>query len=161
MEGLREKLRIVPMEERHLDALAALEEECFSEPWTRAGLEAELDNPIAVFRVAELDGAPAGYAGMHCVLDECYVANVAVFPQYRRRGVARALMAELVRFAREYGGSFVTLEVRPSNTAARALYAGLGFREAGRRKDFYRLPPEDALLLTLVLNNPDGPGPSP
>lgn len=145
------ELKVVPMEERHLDALAALERECFSEPWTRAGLAAELDNPIAVFRVAELDGKPAGYAGMHCVLDECYVANVAVFPQYRRRGVARALMEHLAGFAEQYGESFLTLEVRPSNAAAVALYTGLGFQQAGRRKDFYRLPKEDALILTLTL----------
>ncbi len=145
------ELKVVPMEERHLDALAALERECFSEPWTRAGLAAELDNPIAVFRVAELDGKPAGYAGMHCVLDECYVANVAVFAQYRRQGVARALMERLAAFAEQYGESFLTLEVRPSNAAAVALYTGLGFRQAGRRKDFYRLPKEDALILTLTL----------
>ena len=156
MERLREKLRIVPMEERHLDVLVELERECFSEPWTRAGLAAEFDNPVAVFRVAELGGRPAGYAGMHCVLDECYVANVAVFPQYRRRGVARALMENLIAFAREYGERFLTLEVRPSNAAGLALYAGLGFREAGRRKDFYRLPKEDALLLTLTLGKPEG-----
>ena len=88
---------------------------------------------------------------MHCILDECYLANVAVFPQYRRRGVARALMESLVGFARQYDERFVTLEVRPSNEGAVALYAGLGFRQAGRRKDFYRLPKEDALILTLNL----------
>lgn len=151
-----EKLTIVPMEERHLDALARLEQECFSEPWTRAGLAAELDNPISVFRVAELAGIPAGYAGMHCVLDECYVANVAVFPQCRRKGIALALMKCLISFARQYGERFVTLEVRPSNAAAVALYTGLGFRRAGCRKDFYRLPKEDALILTLTLGSSSG-----
>ncbi len=105
-------LKIVPMAERHLDALAELERVCFSSPWTRAGLAAELDNPGAVFAVAELDGETAGYAGMNCVLDECYVDNVAVFPQYRRRGVARALMDRLIgaaetrrRFVRHTGGA--------------------------------------------------------
>ncbi len=150
-----EELKIMPMEERHLDALAALEQACFSEPWTRGGLAAELDNPIAVFRVAEWSGAPAGYAGMHCILDESYVANVAVFPQYRRRGVARALMEHLLGAARRYDQRFMTLEVRPSNAAALALYSDLGFRQTGRRKNFYRLPAEDALILTRTVSAPD------
>lgn len=144
-----EKLSIVPMEERHLDALAALEQICFSEPWTRAGLEVELANPAAVFAAAELSGETAGYAGMHRVLDECYMDNVAVFPRFRRRGAARALMEYLTARARESGARFLTLEARASNTAALALYASLGFRTAGRRRDFYRAPREDALLLTL------------
>lgn len=144
-------LKIVPMEERHLDALAELECVCFSSPWTRKGLAAELENPGAVFAVAELDGAVAGYAGMNCVLDECYIDNVAVFPQYRRRGVARALLDRLTGTAKARGASFVTLEARVSNAGAVALYEGLGFREAGRRPGFYSNPTEDALILTKFL----------
>ena len=145
------ELKIVPMEECHLDALTQLERVCFSSPWTREGLAAELQNPGAVFFVAELDGSPAGYAGMNCVLDECYVDNVAVFPQYRRMGVARALMERLTDTAETRGASFVTLEARVSNAGAVALYRGLGFREAGRRPGFYSSPKEDALILTKFL----------
>lgn len=141
------------MAERHLDSLAELERICFSEPWTRSGLAAELSNPAAVFAAAEFDGETAGYAGMNRVLDECYVDNVAVFPQYRRLGIALALMEYLIHDAKENRASFITLEVRASNAGAIALYEKLGFREAGRRRDFYRQPQEDALLLTLFLSS--------
>lgn len=146
------RLVIVPMEERHLDSLAELEQICFAEPWLRSGLAAELSNPAAVFGVAELDGQTAGYAGMNCIVDECYVDNVAVFPQFRRTGVARALMNYLIESAKKNRASFITLEVRVSNTGAIALYKALGFLEAGRRRDFYRQPKEDALILTLYFH---------
>jgi ribosomal-protein-alanine N-acetyltransferase len=149
------KLTIVPMEQRHLDALAELERVCFSTPWTREGLAAELKNPGAVFFVAELDGTVVGYAGMNCVLDECYVDNVAVFPQFRRRGVARLLMDRLIAASEQRGASFITLEVRVSNAGAIALYTEAGFREAGRRPGFYSLPKEDALILTKYLKQTD------
>ncbi|HEX3016630.1 MAG TPA: ribosomal protein S18-alanine N-acetyltransferase [Caproicibacter sp.] len=145
-------LSIVPMAERHLDTLSELERVCFSEPWTRSGLAAELENPAAVFAVAELDGKTAGYAGMNCVLDECYIDNVAVFPEYRRMGIAQAIMRYLIDFAKENRASFVTLEVRASNSGAIALYSKLGFREMGRRPSFYRQPAEDALILTLYFH---------
>ena len=146
-----DELKIVPMEARHLDALAELERVCFSSPWTRAGLAAELQNPGAVFAVAELGGEVAGYAGMNCVVDECYVDNVAVFPKHRRKGIARAMMERLTAAALARDASFVSLEARVSNTGAVALYEGLGFREAGRRPGFYSNPKEDALILTKYL----------
>jgi len=152
---MAEKLKIVPMEEHHLDDLAALERLCFAEPWTRPCLAAELNKPGAVFAVAELDGKVAGYAGMNCVLDECYVDDVAVFPQYRRQGIALALMNGLIRAARARGAAFVTLEVRESNAPAVALYEKLGFQAAGRRRGFYRCPDEDAVIYTLYFSAKD------
>ncbi len=147
-----EQLCIVPMAERHPAPLARLEQLCFSEPWSEAGLAAELDNPNAFFRVAEgADGQVLGYVGMHCVAGECYIDNVAVFPQARGRGVATALLDDLVTWAKQNSCAFVTLEVRPSNTAALALYQKFGFAEAGRRRRFYRDPEEDGLILTLNL----------
>ncbi len=151
-----EDLRLVPMAARHLDDLAALERICFAEPWTRAGLAAELSSKTAVFLVAELSGETAGYAGMHCVCGECYVDNVAVFPRFRRQGVGRALTRGLIERAGKQNAEFFTLEVRPSNTAAVALYESLGLRPAGRRKNFYRNPQEDALILTLFFHPPGG-----
>lgn len=137
---------------RHLDSVAELEALCFPEPWTREGLAAELSCDTAVFLVAELDGVPAGYAGMHRVWDECYVDDVAVFPDRRRKGVGRALMEALIAEARGKNAAFLTLEVRDSNAPARELYRSLGFREAGRRRNFYRNPAEDALILTLFFD---------
>lgn len=147
-----ENLRIVPMNPGHPAHLARLEQLCFSEPWSEAGLAAELDNPSAFFRVAEDEtGEILGYLGMHCAAGECYIDNVAVFPAARRRGVATALLQCLVDWAKANGCAFVTLEVRPSNAPALALYRRFGFAEAGRRRRFYRNPDEDGLILTLNL----------
>ena len=88
-------MTIIPMQQVHIDAVAALERVCFAEPWSEAGLAEELTNPAAVFRVAVEGDTVLGYVGMHHVLDEGFITNVAVSPAARRRGVARALLAEL------------------------------------------------------------------
>ena len=147
-----EKIKVMAMTAAHVAELARLEQLCFSEPWSEAGLAAELNNETAFFRVAEDEGGKVlGYVGMHCVDGECYIDNVAVFPQARRRGAASALLADLVAWAKANACAFVTLEVRPSNTGAIALYEKFGFAEAGRRRRFYRDPEEDGLILTLNL----------
>ena len=92
-------------------------------------------------------GEVLGYAGLHVVLDEGYIDNVAVRPSCRRQGIADRLLDVFCRFG-QAKLAFLTLEVRPSNTAAVALYEKHGFQEAGRRKDYYENPKEDALLLT-------------
>jgi len=141
---------ITAMQEKDLDSLAELEKICFSTPWTRGGLEAELSCPSAVFIVAHsAGGAAAGYAGMHCAAGECYVDNVAVLPQLRGNGIGEALMRRLILDARRRGGEFISLEVRKSNAPAISLYGKLGFVKAGERKGFYDKPREDALILTL------------
>lgn len=142
------KIVIVPMEKRHLAALARLEAACFSQPWSEQGLRAELQNPAAHFLVAELDGATVGYLGMHGVCGEGYIANVAVLADFRRRGVARALMRAAEALARRADYAFLTLEVRVSNQAAIDLYESEGYAAAGRRKGFYTAPTEDALIMT-------------
>ena len=150
-------MTIVPMEERHLDDLARLERLCFSRPWSRQALKEELTNPAACFLVGEEAGEVLGYAGMHCAAGECYVDNVAVFPEARRQGVGRKLMEALLQAAAARGGEFLSLEVRPSNLEALALYRGLGFREVGRRRRFYDDPVEDGLLLTKDLKKEEDP----
>ena len=104
-----------------------------------------------IFLVAERDGAAVGYVGCQTVLDEGYITNVAVSPDCRRQGVARALLDELKARAVQAGLSFVTLEVRASNAPAIALYEGAGFVRVGVRKNFYTAPTEDAVLMTLFL----------
>ena len=144
------KVRIVPMAAEHLNEVAALELACFSRPWSRQMLAEELDNQCAAFLVAlepETDKV-IGYAGLLVAADEGYITNVAVFPPYRRRGVAGKLLDVFLRFAQANHLAFLTLEVRPSNAAAIALYTRFGFREAGRRRNYYDLPREDALILT-------------
>ena len=136
------------MDRSHLAGVAELERMCFSAPWNEAMLEEELYNDTASFIVAEgEDGQVLGYAGLHVILDEGYIDNVAVRPTCRRQGIADRLLDVFCRFG-QANLAFLTLEVRPSNTAAVALYEKHGFREAGRRKDYYENPKEDALLLT-------------
>ena len=140
--------KLVPMDRSHLAGGAELERMCFSAPWNEAMLEEELYNDTASFIVAEgEDGQVLGYAGLHVILDEGYIDNVAVRPTCRRQGIADRLLDVFCRFG-QANLAFLTLEVRPSNTAAVALYEKNGFREAGRRKGYYDNPKEDALLLT-------------
>lgn len=141
-------MKIVPMQEIHLDKLAQLEQMCFSHPWSCQALGEELSNPAAVFLVAVEEDTVLGYAGMHVVYGEGYIDNIAVFPAARRKGVGRRLIEALVDWMEHHEGVFLTLEVRPSNEAAVLLYQSVGFREVGRRKGFYQDPEEDALLMT-------------
>lgn len=141
-------MEITAMAERHLKALAEIERQCFHTPWSETALREELDNEKNLFLVAEEQGKTLGYVGCQTVLDEGYITNVAVAPDARRRGVARALLQELAEHAEARGLSFVTLEVRQSNAAAIALYAGQGYERVGVRKGFYSDPQEDAVLMT-------------
>ena len=142
-------MTVVPMEERHLAALAEIEKACFHAPWSADMLREELGKGL--FLVAEQDGAVAGYVGCQTVLDEGYITNVAVSPDCRRQGIGRALIAELTERAKRAGLAFVTLEARASNAPAITLYEGAGFRRVGVRKNFYTAPAEDAVLMTLFL----------
>ncbi len=140
---------IVPMQARHVEEVARLEQICFSTPWSADSLQRELDTPGAAFFVAENEaGVPIGYVGTHIVLDEGYIANLAVHPDYRRRGVAGALLRHLEALAARRELAFWSLEVRESNAAAIRLYTRHGYMVTGRRPGFYRAPAEDALLMT-------------
>ena len=146
------KVRIVPMNGDHLDEVAALERACFPDPWSRNMLKEELENDLAAFLVAlDEQEAVAGYAGLQVVLDEGYILNVAVRPDCRRQGVAGQLLQVFLDFARGNRLAFLTLEVRASNYPAIALYGSRGFRGAGRRKNYYEHPREDAVIMTLDL----------
>ena len=146
----RKQVRIVPMSGDHLDEIAALEKICVSTPWSRAMLAEELDNACSAFLTAlDEDGRVIGYAGLQVVLDEGYIANIAVRPEDRQKGVASQLLQVFIDFARGNKLAILTLEVRPSNTAAIVLYGHHGFRTAGRRKNYYEHPKEDALIMTL------------
>lgn len=142
-----EPLRIAPMAEDDIPHLARLESVCFSSPWSEDGLREELQNPNAVFLVAKRGETIVGYLGFYHVLDEGSIANVAVFPESRRSGVASALLQAVIDYAYGHGIARMTLEVRPSNMAALRLYESFGFTEVGRRRRFYTKPDEDALIL--------------
>lgn len=137
-----EQVIIVPFAAHHVPAVAQLEAVCFADPWSGDALAEELNNPCARFLVAESDGLVVGYLGIHHIAGEGFIANVAVHPTARRRGVARAL----VQTAIDQGTHLdrLTLEVRSSNAAAIALYRTLGFVHDGTRPRFYAHPTEDA-----------------
>jgi len=139
---------IVPMDRSHIPQIAALEQACFPDPWSERLLEDALFDPQACFIAAEdEEGHILGYAGLHAVLDEGYIDNIAVEPDARRHGVASALLDVFCRFAGEHL-AFLSLEVRASNAPAIALYEKFGFRNVGTRRDYYIHPREDAIIMT-------------
>ncbi len=141
-----------PMTEADVKAVAEIEKECFSQPWSEDGIRQELFNDSARFFVAEKMGKAVGYMGMHIVLDECYIANVAVLPTYRRQGIAQKLLTNALLKAESEGCSFISLEVRVSNSGAIGLYEKNGFEKMGERKNFYQSPTENALIMTKTFD---------
>ena len=140
-------MRIVPMTKEHTAQVADLETRCFSDPWSEASIRGELDNPLSLWLVALEGDTVAGYVGSQAVLDEADIMNVAVSPDYRRTGVAKALLKALQTALTARGVHSLTLEVRASNEPARALYASVGYVQVGRRPNYYHKPREDALIL--------------
>lgn len=135
------------MRAQHVKIVAELEKICFSEPWSENSLLEETENPDAYFIVDIEDSELVGYAGMHTPCGDCYVDNIAVFPQFRGKGYGEKLTLALIEKAKTLG-EFISLEVRASNTPAIKLYEKLGFLAVGKRKNFYSSPREDAIIYT-------------
>ena len=135
------------MNPAHVAQIAQLEKICFSDPWSERSIASELDNKLAFWLVATEGETVAGYIGSQTVMDETDMMNVAVHPDFRRRGIAEALVTGLVEALKTKGSHCLTLEVRASNDPAKALYEKLGFTQVGLRKNYYRNPKEDACIL--------------
>ena len=144
-------MEISRMTEEHVPQVAALEAICFRDPWSEASVRSELTNPLSLWLVATENDMVAGYVGSQTVLDESDMMNVAVHPDHRRRGIAESLVTALCDSLKQKGSSSLTLEVRSSNLGAIALYEKLGFTQVGLRKNYYRNPKEDALILRKIL----------
>ena len=127
-----------------VNEILKIEQACFSTPWTEQGVSESIENENTHLYIALLDGKTAGYMGVQIFSGEGYVTNVATLPEYRRRGVARALIERVL----ENNMDFLTLEVRESNSPAIMLYESLGFERVGERPKFYRDPEENAVLMT-------------
>lgn len=141
---------IAPVQQLDLPSIAAIEAECFSDPWTLQAFENELNvNRLALYLVARLNDQVIGYIGSWLIIDEVHITTLAVKKEFRRCGIARLLLADLIRRTRCMGACYITLEVRPSNKAARAFYEKQNFAVNGCRKLYYR--DEDALIMTLFL----------
>lgn len=140
-------IQIVPMTDAHVSQMAALEKECFSDPWSERSIASELNNPLSLWLTA-LDGdRVAGYIGSQTVLGESDMMNLAVSPEYRQQGIGRTLVTVLIERLRQAGSHSITLEVRASNLPAGKLYESLGFSQVGLRKGYYEKPREDARIL--------------
>lgn len=119
-----------------------------AKPGSEEAFLREARTPSSFYVAAVLGEEVVGFAGMQQVLDEGYITNIAVAESCRRKGLGRAMLSALIDHCRESGASFLTLEVRQSNAPAIALYESMGFLPEGRRKNFYRQPTEDAILMT-------------
>lgn len=144
-------IEIVKMDEGHVAPIAQLEKQCFSDPWSEKSIAAELNSRLSYWLVAVENGEVVGYIGSQSVLGESDMMNVAVHPEHRRKGIAEALVETLSRDLKERGNVCLTLEVRASNAPAIALYDKLGFTQVGLRKNYYRNPREDALIMRKPL----------
>jgi ribosomal-protein-alanine N-acetyltransferase len=132
-----------------LDEVLAIERASFTNPWTREMYEAEIANEGGSFlyTARNADGAMVGFCSQWLILDELHINNLAVLPEWRRLGVASALLERVLDEGARRGARRATLEVRRSNETARRLYERLGFTVAGVRPRYYDKPIEDALVL--------------
>ena len=135
-----------------LDDLAEIERLCFAEPWSKQSLELLLkDGNFAL--CALFDGRVAAYVGVIAALPDADISNVASHPDFRRKGLADALLCHLKLEAAKRFIDSIYLEVRRSNTPAQMLYQKQGFAVIGERKGFYKNPKEDAILMRLTAEN--------
>lgn len=137
--------RVTDLEKAASD-ISFIEKHCFATPWSVQQVKSSGDT--TVFFTANEDGKVVGYAGMYTVLDEGYVTNIGVLPDHRKKGIGKALTNQLIDYSVSQKLAFLSLEVRVSNTPAINLYTSLGFKEVGKRKNFYSNPKEDALIMT-------------
>ena len=146
-------IEILEMTAAHTGQIAELEKVCFHDPWSENSIASELGNRLSLWLVAVDGDRVVGYVGSQSVLGETDMMNIAVAPDYRRQGIAEKLVTELISGLRQKGNHSLMLEVRVSNTSARQLYDKLGFEQVGLRKNYYRNPKEDALILRKEWEN--------
>jgi ribosomal-protein-alanine N-acetyltransferase len=149
-------LDIVPryrrMAKQDLDAVLAIENAVYPHPWTRGNFRDSLDAGYHCW-ILECGDAIAGYSVVMIVAGEAHLLNLSIAAGWQRRGLGSELLHFIKKLARDYAAERILLEVRPSNVAGRALYASAGFKEIGRRRDYYPdgAQREDALVLEYVL----------
>lgn len=147
-------IAVEPMTVADLPYVLAIERKSFTSPWSEANFRHEIeDNPLAWNLVARAAGSVVAFACAYVVSDELMINDLAVESSIRRRGLGSALLRHLIDGARVRGCRRATLEVRPGNVAARALYAAFGFSVVGTRPGYYADTGEDALLLTCTLSS--------
>ena len=139
------------MTAQHVAQVAALEKMCFADPWSENSVAAELEHDYSVWIVALEEKEVVGYVGAQVSFEEADMMNVAVHPDHRRKGIAEAVIQELIAQLKQRQCEGLSLEVRASNTPAITLYEKMEFIQVGLRKNYYRNPKEDALILRKPL----------
>ncbi len=142
-----ENFTIERMKEEDLEEVLRIENESFSDPWTRGCFLEDIKKELAYPAVFRLGERLAGYTCLWRVEDELQIANIAVDKEYRGKGIAKILLEWIIEQAVKQNYKSITLDVRESNSAAIRLYDQYGFREIGRRKKYYRFPVENAIIM--------------
>lgn len=145
-------MTLLPMTINDIDEVSELDKLCFSIPWSRNSFIDELSNKIAHYYVLRDDDIMIGYCGVWNVAGEGNITNIAVHPDYRRKGCGSMLMERLFTLAKELSLSLLTLEVREGNAAAQALYRKYGFEILGKRPNYYADNREAAYIMTIEFN---------
>ncbi len=151
-------MQIRKLEEKDVPSVAELDQRCFAVPWSEQSFYQDIvENELARYYGAFEDEKLIAYMGYWKIFEQAHVTNVAVSPDRRKQGIGKRIFAHVLELAAEEGVESLTLEVRPSNTAALALYHAFGLKEQGRRKHYYADNGEDALILWLsALPYPQG-----
>lgn len=149
----KEMLNIRKCTEYDIDAIVRLEKDTFSDAWTKKGIFETYSQAQAFIVVAEQENIVVGYCIIYYVLDEGEIARIAVDGKCRRQGAGRAILEEVQRICQEKNVSKLLLDVRESNYTARSFYQNLGFQEDGIRKNFYEMPKEHAVLMSMKIGN--------
>ena len=147
------RITIIPMCEKHLDAVAAIEVELFSDPWSRALFFQDLQTDFGQCYVALKDAAVVGYVNAWVICDECTIHRLACCKKNQRCGIGAQLFYFLMHEAVRRGAKFFFLEVRASNTAAQRFYEKAGFVKTGLRKAYYTDSLEHAVLMSMTAGN--------
>lgn len=134
---------------KDLETIAQIEATCFSDAWSSQSIESMLSMKTTCCMVAEEDGRVVGYSLLLVALDQMELLKIAVLPLFRGRGIAAALMEAMLIYAEGKKMTAITLEVRTKNEPAVSLYRRYGFYEAGIRKNYYKNPPDHALIMWL------------
>ncbi len=140
---------ILKAELSHAADIIRIEKASFSAPWSDASILSAIEDDVVKCICLLKDGAVAGYAMYAFVCDEGELLNIAVDPEFRDLGLGSILLSKVIENGKESGAETIFLEVRESNTAARTLYTKFGFCEIGKRKNYYRFPVEDAIVMAL------------
>jgi ribosomal-protein-alanine N-acetyltransferase len=144
-------LTVRDMKPEDLDVIVELERVLFSPPWSRESFEYELEQPYSESYVVVCGDRIVAYFMMWSLLDEMHILNIAVIPEYRRKGIARWLLETFIEKSQQQQMRTVHLEVRDSNVSAVRLYEKIGFKTVGRRRNYYSDPTEDALLMSYII----------